>query len=69
MIRRILFLALVSALALGARADEIDKVLVVVNDGVITESEFQQTLSRIKSDMQARGGDLPTEEQDRKSVV
>lgn len=69
MIRRILLLALVSALALGARADEIDKVLVVVNDGVITESEFQQTLSRIKSDMQARGGDLPPEEQIKQRVL
>lgn len=71
MIRRILFLvpALALALALGAQADEIDKVLVVVNDNVITESEFQETLTRIKSDMRARGGDMPPEEQIKQRVL
>lgn len=56
-------------MVLVARADEIDKVLVVVNDDVITESEFQQTLARIKSDLQARGGDLPPEEQIKQRVL
>lgn len=69
MIRHILFLVLASAFTLGVQAAEIDKVIVVVNDDVITESEFQQTLTRIKSDMQAQGGDLPPEEQIRQRVL
>lgn len=69
MIRRILFLILASAVALGIQAADIDKVLVVVNDDVITESEFQQTLVRIKSDLRARGGDLPPENEIRQRVL
>ncbi len=69
MIRHILTLVLVSAFTLAAQAAEIDKVLVVVNDDVITEGEFQQTLTRIKSDMRARGGDLPPEEQIKQRVL
>lgn len=69
MIRRILLAVPALVLALAIQADEIDKVLVVVNDNVITESEFQQTLTRIKSDMRARGGDLPPEEQIRQRVL
>jgi len=69
MIRRILILVLACSTVLGARADEIDKVLVVVNDSVITESEFQQNLARIKSDLQARGGSLPPEQQIKERVL
>lgn len=69
MIRRILFLILASAVSLGVQAADIDKVLVVVNDDVITESEFQQTLARIKSDLRARGGELPPENQIRRRVL
>ncbi|MDZ7840358.1 MAG: peptidylprolyl isomerase [Gammaproteobacteria bacterium] len=69
MIRRILLAVPALVLALAIQADEIDKVLVVVNDNVITESEFEQTLSRIKSDMRARGGDLPPEDQIRQRVL
>lgn len=56
-------------MALGVQAADIDKVLVVVNDDVITESEFQQTLARIKSDLRARGGELPPEEEIRQRVL
>lgn len=56
-------------MALGAQAADIDKVLVVVNDDVITESEFQQTLTRIKSDLRARGGELPPEDEIRQRVL
>jgi len=69
MIRRIVFLVLAAAWALGAQAAEIDKVLVVVNDDVITESEFQQTLARIKSDLQARGGNMPPDEEIKQRVL
>jgi len=69
MIRSIISLLTASMLALAANAGEIDKVLVVVNDDVITESEFQQTLSRIKSDLSARGGEMPPEKQLRQRVL
>lgn len=54
---------------MGVQAADIDKVLVVVNDDVITESEFQQTLARIKSDLRARGGNLPPENEIRQRVL
>lgn len=69
MIRSIVSLVAASLLAVAVQADEIDKVLVVVNDDVITESEFQQTLTRIKTDLAARGGDMPPEEQLRQRVL
>lgn len=69
MIRSIVSLILMSMLTLAANAGEIDKVLVVVNDDVITESEFQQTFSRIKSDLSARGGEMPPEEQLKQRVL
>ncbi len=55
MIRSIVSLVAASLLAVAVQADEIDKVLVVVNDDVITESEFQQTLTRIKPGRPGRG--------------
>lgn len=75
MIRSILYLALLSITCLASlsnpdvRAAEIDKVLVVVNDGVITESEFQQTLTRIRTDLAARGGEMPPEGEIRQRVL
>lgn len=69
MIRHIIFLIPALLLALGVQAADIDKVLVVVNDDVITESEFQQTLARIKSDLRARGGELPPENEIRQRVL
>lgn len=62
-------LVAVLLLTLGARADEIDKVVAVVNDNVITESEFDQRLTRIKSEIAARGGDAPPEEQLKEQVL
>jgi len=69
MIRSIVFLLLMSLLSFNAAADEIDKVLVVVNDNVITESEFEQRLSRIKTELSARGGEMPPEDQLRQRVL
>lgn len=69
MIRRIIFVTLISILSLAAKAGEIDKVVAVVNNDVITESEFQQTLVRIKTDLSARGGEMPPEEQLKKRVL
>jgi peptidyl-prolyl cis-trans isomerase SurA len=69
MIGRILFLLPAFLMVLGVQAAEIDKVLVVVNDDVITESEFQQTLSRIKADLRARGGDMPPEDELKQRVL
>lgn len=69
MIRSISCFVVASFLALSAHAAEIDKVLVVVNDRVITESEFEQTLVRIKSEMGARGGELPPEDQLKERVL
>lgn len=71
MIRSILYplLLMASLGSASALAAEIDKVLVVVNDGVITESEFEQTLARIKSDLTARGGELPAEDEIRQRVL
>jgi len=69
MIRRIVLVLIASLVAVSAYAAEIDKVLVVVNDNVITESEFQQTLTRIRSDLKARGGQAPPEAVLRKQVL
>lgn len=69
MIQRITYLILILSLALSANAAEIDKVLVVVNDDVITESEFEQTLTRIKSDLSARGGEAPPDDELRQRVL
>lgn len=69
MIRRIIFVLIMSFVAVSSYAAEIDKVLVVVNDNVITESEFNQTLARIKSDLKARGGEAPPEAELRKQVL
>ncbi|MBS1270400.1 MAG: Chaperone SurA [Gammaproteobacteria bacterium] len=69
MIRSIAHWVVLSILAFSAYAAEIDKVLVVVNDDVITESEFEQTLLRIKTDLAARGGELPPENQIKQQVL
>ena len=69
MIRRTVFLLLASLVAISAYAAEIDKVLVVVNNNVITESEFQQTFSRIKADLIARGGEAPPDAEFKKRVL
>lgn len=69
MIRSIVYLIIASIFTLAANAGEIDKVLVVVNDDVITESEFEQTLSRIKSDLSARDGEMPPEDQLKQRVL
>lgn len=67
--RSTICLVAVLLLTVGARADEIDKVIAVVDDNVITESEFDQRLARIKSELAARGGDAPPEEQLKEQVL
>lgn len=69
MIRRTVFVVLACVIAASAYATEIDKVLVVVNNNVITESEFQETYARIKADLLARGGQPPPEAEFKKRVL
>ncbi len=56
---RVLSLAVAFVAAAPASAQVIDRVLVVVNDGVITETEFIAAMRRAISEVRARGGQVP----------
>jgi len=51
------------------QAEEIDRIVVIVNDDVITESEFNRQISNVKSDLRARNAKLPPERILRKQVL
>jgi len=51
-----------SLLTLQAQAADIDRVLVIVNDEVITESEFAERLRGVLRDLNSREGSLPDRE-------
>ncbi len=43
----------------AAHSRQIDRIIAVVNDDVITQSEFQSQLQRIKQDLRARNAQMP----------
>ncbi len=47
----------------------IDRIVVIVNDDVITESEFNRQVSNVVSDLRARNAKLPPEDVLRKQVL
>lgn len=54
---------LISATATQAQTNEVlDEVAVVVNNGVIMESEIEQLMRNIKRDAETEGRDLPRDE-------
>jgi len=69
MIRTAACLMVVLMLMPAARAGDIDKVIAVVNDNVITASEFEHRFSRIKAEMTARGGEAPPEQALKQQVL
>jgi len=70
MIRSIVIgLIALAPLSLPAQAQEIDKVIAVVDESVITQSEFEQRLSRIRAEVAARGGPAPSERQLKEQVL
>lgn len=52
-------IALVPQYLLGANIQDIDRILVIVNDDVITQSEFQRELENIVKELRAREAKLP----------
>lgn len=54
-----LLLTCLAVPAIPASAQVIDRVLVVVNDGVITESEFIDALRQTVSELRSRGSEVP----------
>lgn len=46
----------------GAEPREIDRIVAVVNDGVILESELQSFLAGVKAQIRSRGANLPPED-------
>lgn len=68
-LRTLVYLVFALLLATRASAAEIDTVLVIVNDQVITQSEFEQTLARVKSELRARGGEIPPRKRLRQQVL
>jgi len=66
---RLLALAVVLLISFTARAGSIDSVLVVVNDEVITNSEFQERLRAVLYDLQSRNAKLPPEDLLKRQVL
>lgn len=67
----IVFAALLS-ISVGhsaARDSEIDRIMVIVNDDVITESEFSRQLRNIKNELRSRDAKLPADSMLRKQVL
>ncbi len=46
----------------AVRGTEIDRIVVIVNDDVITESELKRQINSVKSDLRARNARLPRDE-------
>ena len=61
--------ALVLTGAAALPAAEIDRIVVIVNDDVITESEFNRQISNVTSDLRARNAKLPPEDVLQKQVL
>ncbi len=55
----VLLAACLSSFGSTIRASEIDRVMVIVNDDVITESEFKERVRGVIRDLRARGGEIP----------
>ena len=63
---RILALALIAG---SAFAQELDRVAVIVNDGVVLESDIQQKISEFKKNATLNGQKNPTEEVIREDIL
>ncbi|KTD17655.1 peptidylprolyl isomerase [Legionella jordanis] len=70
MLKRIaLLMLLLPALTVAKAAQPLDKVIAVVNDGVITESELNTQVELLRQQIQAKHMQLPTETELRKQVL
>ena len=63
---RILALALIAG---SAFAQELDRVAVIVNDGVVLESDIQQKISEFKKNATLNGQKIPSEEVLREDIL
>lgn len=62
-------LLLLAAVIVGAAERPIDRIVAVVNDGVVLESELTQEYARVMAELRRRPGELPPEAVIRKQVL
>ncbi len=57
--RRLALFLVSAALMFSASADELDRIIAVVDDDVIMRSELDQMLTRVRSELREKGAELP----------